>query len=405
MTTVRTLGRTEWTVHQLQERLDRDEPFFVLDVRNREEFAAWRIEGRSHLPTFNVPYFEILEKGGKEDIIESVIAYAQQELKGQLPQTETILVVCAKGGASALVAEGLRQLGYHAINLAGGIQAWGNFYQVKPIVESKELSIYQISRPARGCLSYVIASQGQAAVIDPLRHIEHYLDLAREKNLSIRYVFDTHGHADHISGGRVLADKIGAAYYLHPYDAIHPLDVLPARLEFEFLRDGQEFAVGEATIRVLHIPGHTLGNIAYLVNNRYLFTGDSIFIESVARPDLGGRGETWAPLHYRALVRLLQLPDSTVVLPGHFSQMREANAEGLFAATLGELKRHNEGLQMIQQGEKAFVAYMLSSLPTFPPQYIEIKRVNAGLVSPDEEKASELELGKNICALAQAYRE
>ncbi len=405
MTTGKTLGQTEWTVHQLKERLDRDEPFFVLDVRNREEFAAWKIEGHSHLPTLNVPYFEILEKGGKEDIIESVIAYAQQELQGQLPQTGTILVVCAKGGTSALVAEGLRQLGYQAINLAGGILAWGNFYQVKPIVESKELSIYQVSRPARGCLSYVIASQGQAAVIDPLRHIEHYLDLAREKNLSIRYVFDTHGHADHISGGHVLADTIGTAYYLHPYDAIHPLDVLPARLEFEFLRDGQEFAVGEATIRVLHIPGHTLGNIAYLVNNRYLFTGDSIFIESVARPDLGGRGETWAPLHYRSLVRLLQLPDSTVVLPGHFSQMKEANAEGLFAATLGELKRYNEGLQMLQQGEKAFVAYMLSSLPTFPQQYIEIKRVNAGLVTPDEEKASELELGKNICALAQAYHQ
>ena len=72
-------------------------------------------------------------------------------------------------------------------------------------------------------------------------------------------------------------------------------------------------------MKTLHIPGHTLGNVAYLVDDRYLFTGDSIFIESIARPDLGGKGDTWAPLHYHSLRRLLELPDDTVVLPAHFS--------------------------------------------------------------------------------------
>lgn len=396
---------TEWTAQELKERLDRGVSFFVLDVRNREEFSVWKIEGRVKLPTLNVPYFEILEESGKDDVVESVKAYAQAKLVSQLPKDGTILAVCAKGGTSALVAEGLRQLGYNAVNLAGGTKAWGDFYQIKPVVESHTLSIYQISRPARGCLSYVIASQGEAAIVDPLRHIEHYLDVAQEKNLKIKLVLDTHGHADHISGGRALADRVNAPYYLHPYDAIHPIDVLPAKLSFEFLRDGQEFSVGSAKIKTIHIPGHTLGNVVYLVNEKYLLTGDSIFIESVSRPDLGGRGETWAPLHYRALERLLKLPDSTVILPGHFSQLKEANPQGLFAATLGQLKAQNEGLQMVRKGEKAFVEYILSSLPTFPPQYVDIKRVNAGLLLPDEEKASELELGKNICALAQAYRE
>lgn len=396
--------QTEWTAQELKDRLDRQEQFFVFDVRNRDEFSTWKIEGRQQLPTLNVPYFEILEEGGQDDVVESVVAYAKNKLVRELPKDQTILVVCAQGGTSAYVAEGLRQLGYNAVNLAGGTKAWGDFYQIKPVTESRELSVYQISRPARGCLSYVIASQGRAAVIDPLRHIEHYLGLATEKNLKIELVLDTHGHADHISGGRALADRVGAPYYLHPYDAIHPIDVLPARLSFEYLRDGQEFTVGTAQIKVLHIPGHTLGNIVYLVNEKYLLTGDSIFIESVARPDLGGRGETWAPLHHRAFERLLKLPDATVILPGHFSKLREANSQGLFMATLGELKHKNEGLQMVQKGEADFVKYMLSSLPTFPPQYVEIKRVNAGLVTPDEEKASELELGKNICALAQAYQ-
>lgn len=401
-TTIQATRQTEWTVQELQERLDRREKFFILDVRNREEFSTWKIEGREKL--LNVPYFEILEEGGKDDVVESVIAYAKNKLARELLKDKPVLVVCVKGRTSALVAEGLRQLAYNAVTLVGGMKAWGDFYQIKYIVESRELSLYQISRPARGCLSYLVASENEAAVIDPLRHIEHYLNLAQAQNLKIKLVSDTHGHADHISGGRALADRVNAPYYLHPYDAIHPLDVLPAKLSFEYLRDGQELSVGRAKLKALHIPGHTLGNIAYLLNEKYLFTGDSIFIESVARPDLGGRGEAWAPLHYRAFERLLKLPDSTVVLPGHFSQPKEANAQGLFMATLGELKQKNEGLQIAQNGEQEFVQYMLSSLPTFPLQYIDIKRVNAGLLTTDEEKASELELGKNICALAQAYQ-
>ena len=404
MATLFTL-QTEWTAQELKARLDREESFFILDVRNREEVQAWRIEGRRPIPTHNVPYFEILEQGGADDVVESVKAYAQRELAQVLPKDRPILVVCAKGGTSALVAEGLRALGYQAVNLVGGTLAWGNFYEVKTVVEDAALSIYQISRPARGCLSYVIASGGEAAIVDPLRHTEHYLRLAKEKNLNIRLILDTHAHADHISGGAELSKQLGVPYFMHPYDGIHPLDLLPPRVSYQPLWDGQRFGVGTATIETIHIPGHTLGNVVYLVNGRFLLSGDSIFIESIARPDLGGRGEAWAPIHYHSLRKLLSLPDETVILPGHFSSLGEANAEGIFAKSLGELKRQNEGLQMAQRTEEEeFVRYILSSLPLFPPQYVDIKRVNAGLLIPDEEKASELELGKNICALAQAYK-
>ncbi|MCS7310192.1 MAG: MBL fold metallo-hydrolase [Armatimonadetes bacterium] len=397
--------RTQWTPAELHERLNRGEEMFILDVRNRDEFEAWRIEGRKKIPTINIPYFDILEAGGADDIIESVMNYARAELASQLPKDRPVLVVCAKGGTSDLVAEGLRQLGYEAINLAGGTLAWGNYYATKAVVEEPALSIYQVSRPARGCLSYVVVSHGEAVVIDPLRHVDHYLRLAEEKGFQIRLILDTHAHADHISGGSELSQRLGVPYYLHPYDGIHPIDVLPAKLPYQPLWDGQRFQVGEATIETIHIPGHTLGNVVYLVNGRYLMTGDSIFIESIARPDLGGRGDTWAPIHYGSLAKLLNLPAETVILPGHFSSLREADENGLFAQTLGTLKAQNEGLQMVQRGEEEFVRYILSSLPTFPPQYVDIKRVNAGLLVPDEDKASELELGKNICALAQAYRD
>jgi len=396
--------RTEWTPSELKAYLDREETFFILDVRNRDEFEAWKIEGRRPIPTINVPYFEILEEGGMDDVVESVVAYARRELASRLPADQPILVVCAKGGTSALVAEGLRALGYNAINLAGGTLAWGNYYDVKAVVEEVALSLYQVSRPARGCLSYVVVSNGEAVVVDPLRHIDNYLNLQQEKGFRITLILDTHAHADHISGGRELAQRMGVPYYLHPYDGIHPIDVLPAQFDYSPLWDGQRFTVGEAVIETIHIPGHTLGNVVYLVNGRYLLTGDSIFIESIARPDLGGRGDTWAPIHYRSLAKLLSLPDATVVLPGHFSSLREANEQGLFAQTLSELKAQNEGLVMVQRGEQTFVEYILNSLPTFPQQYVDIKRVNGGLLVPDEDRASELELGKNICALAQAYQ-
>jgi glyoxylase-like metal-dependent hydrolase (beta-lactamase superfamily II) len=395
---------TEWTVREQKERLDRRANFFILDVRNRDEFSAWKIEGRQTPRMLNIPYFEMLEQGGKDDFIESIIAYTSRELVGQLPKDRPIVAVCAKGDTSAYVADGLRQLGYDAVNLQGGMRAWGNFTEINPVTESRELSVYQISRPARGCLSYVIVSDGQAAIIDPLRHIETYLDVARAKGFKIEHVIDTHGHADHISGGPALAGQLRRPYSLHPYDAIHPIDLLPARVPFEYLRDGQPLAVGKARIHILHIPGHTLGNVACLLNESYVFTGDSIFINSIARPDLGGHGETWAGLHYHSLRRLLDLPDTTVVLPGHFSSPREANVDGCFMASLGELKEKNDGLRMTQASEEAFVQYILGSLPEFPPQYVEIKRVNAGLLVIDEEKASELELGKNVCALAHAYK-
>ena len=393
-----------WSAGDLFERLERGDRFFVVDVRNRHEFERSRLEGRSTLPTVNVPYFEMLEVGGKDEMLDSVVAYIEQQLAGQLPTDVPILAVCAKGETSEFVAQGLRRLGYASVTLKGGMKAWGEHYATRALIENPDLAIYQMSRPARGCLSYVVARAGRAVVIDPLRHLHPYLELVRDKGLTIEAVIDTHGHADHISGGAALAAKTGAPYYLHPYDAIHPIDVLPATIPYEFIRDGQIFPVGRGELKALHIPGHTLGLVALRLDDEYLFTGDSIFIHSIARPDLGGKAETWAPLHARSLRRLLALPGSITVLPGHFSSLDEADEAGRFAASLAALKKSNDGLVVLQrESEQGFVRYLLESLPRFIPEYVDIKRVNAGLLSPAEEDAATLELGKNVCALSQAY--
>ncbi|MDH3255355.1 MAG: MBL fold metallo-hydrolase [Acidobacteriota bacterium] len=393
---------TVWQVETLHTHLEAGDSFFIFDVRNEDEYESWKIEGTVEIPMMNVPYYAMLESDEFDDVIDSFKAYLQQGTVEKLPREVPILAVCAKGDTSAFVAEALRRLGFPAFNLEGGTQAWGDHYHPRVITESEELAVYQIGRPARGCLSYVVASNGTAAIIDPLRHVEHYLELAQEKSLAYELILDTHAHADHISGGPTLAEKIGAPYFLHPYDGIHPIDVLPATIPYEYLRDGQTFQVGAHEMVTLHIPGHTLGNVAYLLDGKYLFTGDSIFIESIARPDLGGRGDTWAPIHHQSLRRLLELPDDTTVLPAHFSTLNESDDQGLFAAPLGTLRKKNGGLLEAQKSQQEFVEYILASLPKFPDEYIEIKRVNAGLAKVGESKASELELGKNICAVAQA---
>ena len=272
-------------------RLERRDRFFVLDVRNRDEFEKFRLEGRSPLPSVNIPYFEMLELGGKDEMVDSVAAYVERELSDQLPRDLTILSVCAKGDTSEFVGQGLRRLGYSSANLGGGMKAWGGHYTARAVVETSGLAIYQVSRPARGCLSYVVASQGRAVVIDPLRHLHPYLDLARAKGLAIERVIDTHSHADHISGGPALASATGASYYLHPYDAIHPMDVVPATIPYESIRDGQVFPVGLHQLEALHIPGHTLGLVAFRLDDRYLFAGDSIFhsLDRAAGPRWKGR--------------------------------------------------------------------------------------------------------------------
>jgi glyoxylase-like metal-dependent hydrolase (beta-lactamase superfamily II) len=391
------------TPQQVWERLLRNEPMFILDVRNRDEFEAWRVEGPHAVPTLNVPYYELLDlEGEEEDVTEAVMRGVQAQLMAQLPHDRPILAVCAEGNTSRYAAEGLRRLGFDAVNMEGGMEAWGNFYYWRPVEETERFSLYQMVRPARGCLSHILVSEHRAVVFDPARHIGIYHELAAAVDAQIERVMDTHLHADHLSGGPQLGRHDHIPYHLHPYDAIHPMDMLPARMTYRPLEAGQTFRIGRAKVKVLHFPGHTLGMVAFLIEGRYLLSGDSLFLESIARPDLGGKAEAWAPLLYDSLKRIAELPDATLVLPAHFSDVTTADENGVFRATLGELKQHNPGLLKLAEGEKAFSDYILENLPEFPAAYIEIKRANAGLVSPDERKAQELELGKNICAVKKA---
>jgi glyoxylase-like metal-dependent hydrolase (beta-lactamase superfamily II) len=290
-----------------------------------------------------------------------------------------------------------------AINLSGGMIAWGSHYVVRPVVEKPSFRLYQVDRVARGCLSYLLLCNGDAAVIDPARHTDRYAAHLADKGARLQWVLDTHAHADHISSGRALANRFDVRYYLHPYDAIHPMDLLPPRIGYEPLRDGQMLSLGGARAEIIHVPGHTLGQVNVLVTDpdgeQYLFSGDNLFIQSFGRPDLGGRGKDWAPYVYDSIFGTIKqrVMNTALVLPGHYADFGEADSAGVYRKRLMALWRQNRALQTTDRDR--FVAETLSRLPEFPSQYVEIKRANTGLSTPDEDAAQELELGKNICGL------
>ncbi|MFQ3664282.1 MAG: MBL fold metallo-hydrolase [Chloroflexaceae bacterium] len=379
-----------FTPAELYARILRNEPLFILDVRNEEEFRRSPIEGRANLTTVNIPYFEFIEDE------EAAVA--------RVPMDQEILVVCAKEGSSQYVAGVLHERSYQARYLEGGYLSWGNFYDARDVIASDWGRIVQIARPARGDLSFAVISGGQAALIDPMRHTGVYRDLIAAAGATLTHIFDTHVHADHISGGPALAEETGATYYVHAYDAIHPIDMLPAVITYTHVQEGDRFQIGAVTITARWFPGHTLGQVNYRLDapdgRSALFTGDGIFLRSFGRPDLGGKGEAWTPILYRSITERLprMAGDDTLILPAHFSTLDEGSAEGIFAAPFAEVRATNDALRPRDEAE--FTSYVLSHLPVFPPEYVEIKRVNIGLVTPCDGTANELELGKNICALS-----
>jgi glyoxylase-like metal-dependent hydrolase (beta-lactamase superfamily II)/rhodanese-related sulfurtransferase len=380
------------TAADLYESLLRGDAPLILDMRNPTDFARWHVEGRSTLDVRNIPYNDFLTDA------DAAIA--------TLPQDREVLVVCAKGISAQYIAVLLRERGITARYLEGGIQCWGNHYDTRTIASVAWGRIMQIARPARGDLSFMLVSNGEAALIDPLRHTQHYIQAIAQAGARLTHIFDTHVHADHISGGPALSQASGAPYSIHPYDAIHPIDMLPAKIAYTPLVDGQVFQVGHLTITVIWYPGHTLGQVNFLVEApdgaRFLFTGDGIFLRSFGRPDLGGKGEAWTPMLYDSMVRRLppHLTDATMILPAHFSSLDECDLHGVCAAPWSTVQQANTSLSQLTSAT-GFADFVLSNLPVFPPQYVEIKRVNIGLSHPSEEQAEALELGKNICALSK----
>ena len=371
---------TAWTAAQVVRKVIENKELFILDVRNEDAFKDWKIDGHK-FEYLNIPYFELLD--GVEEILP------------QIPADKEVLVVCAKEGSSIMVAEMLSDAGLTVGYLEGGMKSWSMYLEpikVGDLANGGEL--YQFVRLGKGCLSYMAISEGEAAIIDAVRFTDVFTKFAEDKGVEIKHVFDTHLHADHISGGRHIAAATGATYYLPPKDAEEVV------FDYAPLEDGLKVQLGASEIEVgaLYSPGHTIGSTSFVIDGKYLLTGDILFIDSIGRPDLAGLAEDWVgDLRETLYSRYRTLAEDLIVLPAHFMIIDELNEDGTVAKRLGDLFAENHGLNV--EDEEVFRSMVTDNLPPQPNAYQEIRHVNMGKITPDNDEQTEMEIGPNRCAV------
>jgi len=238
----------------------------------------------------------------------------------------------------------------------------------------------QILHPQTGCASYVFGctGKGKLAVVDP--HIEHladYLDVAQQANSPIVAIFETHVQADHHSGAMQLAAATGAPIYLHE----------SAQVAFPFtpLKEGDVVELGNDYVRVLHTPGHSADSISLVVSDKVrteapwlVFTGDTLFVGDVGRPDLHGDANTalFAGQLYDSLFgKLLKLDDVVEIYPSHFAGSICGRAmSGKPSSTIGFERRFNPALQHTDR--ESFIAFVQKDQTPAPPEFATIRQAN-----------------------------
>jgi glyoxylase-like metal-dependent hydrolase (beta-lactamase superfamily II)/rhodanese-related sulfurtransferase len=375
------------TPEDLKAEIDAGEPVTLLDTRMGSDYEEWRIDG-DNVESINVPYYEFLDDEIDDDVLDGI------------PSDEEVTVLCAKGGASEYVAGALEERGYDVNHLEEGMNGWARIYEAVEVSDyDGSGTLLQYQRPSSGCLGYLVYDDGEAAIIDPLRAFtDRYLDDAEELGVDLEYAIDTHIHADHISGVRAL-DDAGVEGVIPEASVGRGVTYAD---EMTLAADGDEFQVGDATVETVYTPGHTSGMTSYLIDGELLATGDGLFIESVARPDLE-EGDDGAPDAARQLYetlqeRVLTLPDDTLVGGAHFSDAAEAAADGTYTAPIGKLVDEMDALTMERDD---FVELILSDMPPRPANYEDIIPTNLGQQTADDDEAFELELGPNNCAASQ----
>jgi len=366
----------------LKRRLDRGESVRLLDVRDRDEIEEWHISGPAVTRT-DIPYAKFMQAK-----VQDTVADLAAEVGGEGP----ITVVCGRGEASAFVAGLFGANGIDARNLAGGMDKWARVYEAHGIAADGP-TVVQYQRPSSGCLSYMIQSGRKALVVDPLAaFVDRYVTDAAERGVTIEAVFDTHVHADHVSGLGALAEETGARALVTEGARARGI-----AFNVETVADGDTLDVGDATVEVVALPGHTSGMAGLSVGN-VLIGGDSLFLDSVARQDLQEEGNVEAmarELYETVTERLARFADGTVLAPGHVDERSTVSADGTYTATLGEVR---ERVGVFEQSEADFVARMTGERPPQPANAERIVAINLGVETVEDGEAFELELGPNNCA-------
>jgi glyoxylase-like metal-dependent hydrolase (beta-lactamase superfamily II) len=356
---------------ELQELLAAGRPVTVLDVRSPSD-VDWEIPGAIHVDAY---------------------ADLQSSRLGPLAELDLpagpVVTVCEVGRTAAIATDLLRANGVEALTLDGGMHAWSLAWNTAQATISG-CEIVQVRRTGKGCLSYIVESESEAVVIDASVDPDVYLRLLRERAWRLVAVADTHIHADHLSRSKLLAHLAGATLWLPAQDR--------AQYSYRPVADGDRIAFGSTALIAVRTPGHTEESTTYLLDNTAAFTGDTLFLNSVGRPDLvdGTRQElvSRARQLYMSVRGLLHLSEAAEVFPGHASEPIPFDGR-ILGTPVGTIR---DTLALARLEETAFVEAVLARIPPDPPNHLRIVEFNERGEFPGDP--SELEAGANHCAVA-----
>lgn len=389
---------------ELKKKIDSGENIFILDVRNPEEHESWKVSYDKYRDTAVIP----------------IDALTSPEMIKQIPKDKQVVTFCGHGKRSMSAAKILSEKGYDARSIEGGLDGWNRVYDIAPITDVDSfIKIWQIRRVSKGCMSYMIASPSdkKAVILDPTCEVDNNATSAIVNNndLRITAVIDTHMHADHLSGATRVAQRYGSKVYV---SSLEPYAIKNRRdhdLNVKLIEEGDKIPIGDGIVlEAIHTPGHTNGSMCFKLQvndvakrtdngyesekNKtriYLFTGDTLFVDGIGRPDLHNRAEEFTHDLYDSYHhKILDLPEETFILPAHYS-----NAFEYSKPILSTIKSSKESMGLLSASEDEFVRYLTTSIPPQPMNYAKILSINKLMTPCDTVEEKDIEAGPNSCGI------
>lgn len=357
----------------LRDWLETGKEVSIIDIRPIQERAEWYIPQSIHINAY-----EKLKTKNK-------YAFQGLHLEKHIP----VVVFCGGGKSSLIGAEILQSQGFDTYSLQNGMKGWSLSWNTAKIT-FPNFEIIQLRRTGKGCLSYIVVSNKEAIIVDASLPIEVYEQILKQENLTLKYVAETHIHADHISRSKQLAENNKVSLFLP-----HPNNVT---FKFEPINDNTIFELGDIKIKSIKSPGHTLESTTFLIDEKAILTGDTLFINGVGRPDLKANNDEALEKTknlYQSLQTILALDENIIVLPSHTSQPVEFDNQPI-QTTINFVKNN---VVMLQLNGKNFTDTILKRIPPTPTNYLEIVALNLkgdfSTVNPID-----LEAGANRCAIS-----
>ena len=364
---IKSSQQTAISNENLWNSLKNNEDVFLLDVREPMEFSEFKIPG-----AVNFPLSDLFSEKNFEKI----------------PKNKKIVTICSHGNRSMVATFALAQKGFEASSLDGGMSRWNQVLNANIAIKHEDLIIIQVEKVGKGCLSHIVGSNGEAIVIDPTYPPSKYLEFAEKEGLIIRKVIDTHQHADHVSAALQLSKLANADLYFSAREEYN--------IESTKAKDGDLIPIGGKQIRVMHTPGHTAGSMTYVVDEIYAFVGDTLFVESIGRPDLRDKAEEFAvELHETLHNKLLNLPPNCKIFPTHHGEGVKPTENGIFYTT-PEIAKN---LSLLDLNKDEFIKKVVNMAVPRPMNYSMVIKVNKGTIPITEEQVPDLEMGPNRCSV------